>query len=72
MQMWVGGNSLAIYVDKQLCGGLCQLDKRRMGRELDCVIVGIWYLSDREVFDAYYKNHIAKWLLRNKSGFRDA
>jgi cullin 3 len=43
-----------------------------MAAELDRVIVIFRYLADKDVFEAYYKNHLAKRLLGNKSGSEEA
>lgn len=39
---------------------------------MDRVIVIFRYLADKDVFEAYYKNHLAKRLLGNKSGSEEA
>jgi cullin 3 len=39
---------------------------------LDRVIAIFRYLADKDVFEAYYKNHLAKRLLGNKSGSEEA
>ena len=65
-------NCLAVYVDELLRVGLRGADERRVNAELDKVIVIFRYLSDKDVFEAYYKNHLAKRLLFNKSGSEEA
>ena len=65
-------NCLAVYVDELLRVGLKGADERKVERELDRVIVIFRYLSDKDVFEAYYKNHLAKRLLGNKSGSEEA
>eukprot|EP00580_Thalassiosira_gravida_P017188 CAMPEP_0201657746 /NCGR_PEP_ID=MMETSP0494-20130426/875_1 /ASSEMBLY_ACC=CAM_ASM_000839 /TAXON_ID=420259 /ORGANISM="Thalassiosira gravida, Strain GMp14c1" /LENGTH=993 /DNA_ID=CAMNT_0048134639 /DNA_START=149 /DNA_END=3130 /DNA_ORIENTATION=- len=65
-------NCLAVYVDELLRAGLRGADERRVARELDRVIVIFRYLADKDVFEAYYKNHLAKRLLGNKSGSEEA
>lgn len=65
-------NCLAVYVDELLRGGLRGADERRVARELDRVIVVFRYLSDKDVFEAYYKSHLAKRLLGGKSGNEEA
>ena len=57
-----------VYVDELLQVGVRGADERKVGRELDRVIVIFRYLADKDVFKAYYKNHLAKHLLGNKSG----
>ncbi|KAL9183411.1 hypothetical protein ACHAXT_005198 [Thalassiosira profunda] len=65
-------NCLAVYVDELLRTGLRGADERRVSRELDRAIVIFRYLADKDVFEAYYKNHLAKRLLGNKSGSEEA
>ncbi|KAL7466447.1 hypothetical protein ACHAXS_006743 [Conticribra weissflogii] len=65
-------NCLAVYVDELLRVGLKGADERKVEMELDRVIVIFRYLSDKDVFEAYYKNHLAKRLLGNKSGSEEA
>lgn len=65
-------NCLAVYVDELLRVGLRGADERTVARELDRVIVIFRYLADKDVFEAYYKNHLAKRLLGNKSGSEEA
>ena len=65
-------NCLAVYVDELLRVGLRGADERQVARELDRVIVVFRYLADKDVFEAYYKNHLAKRLLGNKSGSEEA
>eukprot|EP00569_Conticribra_weissflogii_P005587 CAMPEP_0171347236 /NCGR_PEP_ID=MMETSP0878-20121228/27306_1 /TAXON_ID=67004 /ORGANISM="Thalassiosira weissflogii, Strain CCMP1336" /LENGTH=1035 /DNA_ID=CAMNT_0011851199 /DNA_START=170 /DNA_END=3277 /DNA_ORIENTATION=- len=65
-------NCLAVYVDELLRIGLKGADERKVEMELDRVIVIFRYLSDKDVFEAYYKNHLAKRLLGNKSGSEEA
>lgn len=65
-------NCLAVYVDELLRVGLRGADERKMARELDRVIVIFRYLADKDVFEAFYKNHLAKRLLGNKSGSEEA
>jgi len=65
-------NCLAVYVDELLRVGLRGVDERKVSAELDRVIVIFRYLSDKDVFEAYYKNHLAKRLLGNKSGSEEA
>lgn len=65
-------NCLAVYVDELLRVGLRGADESQVERELDRVIVVFRYLADKDVFEAYYKNHLAKRLLGNKSGSEEA
>ena len=61
-------NCLAVYVDELLRVGLRGANEKDINYELDRVIVIFRYLADKDVFEAYYKNHLAKRLLGNKSG----
>ena len=65
-------NCLAVYVDELLRVGLRGADERTVSRELDRVVVIFRYLADKDVFEAFYKNHLAKRLLGNKSGSDEA
>jgi cullin 3 len=65
-------NCLAVYVDELLRVGLRGADERTVARELDRVIIIFRYLADKDVFEAYYKNHLAKRLLGTKSGSEEA
>ncbi|KAL7505493.1 hypothetical protein ACHAXN_003192 [Cyclotella atomus] len=65
-------NCLAVYVDELLRVGLRGADERTVSVELDRVIVIFRYLADKDVFEAYYKNHLARRLLGNKSGSEEA
>ena len=46
--------------------------RRATTTKLDRVVVIFRYLADKDVFEAYYKNHLAKRLLGNKSGSEEA
>jgi len=61
-----------VYVDELLRVSLRGADERTVARELDRVVVIFRYLADKDVFEAYYKNHLAKRLLGNKSGSEEA
>lgn len=65
-------NCLTVYVDELLRVGLRGADEQVVSRELDRVIVLFRYLSDKDVFEAYYKDHLARRLLGNKSGSDEA
>jgi cullin 3 len=65
-------NCLAVYVDELLRVGLRGADERKVSSELDRAIVIFRFLADKDVFEAYYKSHLAKRLLGNKSGNEDA
>jgi len=58
---------LAIYVDELLRTGLKGATEAQVTAELQKVILVFRYLSDKDVFESYYKQHLAKRLLNNKS-----
>jgi cullin 3 len=58
---------LAIYVDELLRTGLKGTTEAQMNEELRKVIVVFRYLSDKDVFEAFYKQHLAKRLLGGRS-----
>ena len=58
---------LAIYVDELLKTGLKGSTEAKVAAELNKVILVFRYLSDKDVFESYYKQHLAKRLLGNKS-----
>ena len=61
---------LAIYVDELLRTGL--RDEQQINVELQKVITVFRYLSDKDVFESFYKQHLAKRLLGNRSVSDDA
>lgn len=65
-------NCLAVYVDKLLQAGLRGATESQMNTELGKVIVVFRYLSDKDVFESFYKQHLAKRLLGNRSVSDDA
>lgn len=58
---------LAVYVDELLRIGLKGATEAQVKDELQKVIVVFRYLSDKDVFEAFYKQHLAKRLLANRS-----
>ena len=58
---------LAVYVDELLRTGLRGASETQVKEELQKVIVVFRYLSDKDVFEAFYKQHLAKRLLANRS-----
>jgi len=63
---------LSIYVDELLRGGLRGKNEAEIGSEFEKVIIVFRYLSDKDVFEAFYKQHLAKRLLLGKSISDDA
>jgi len=63
---------LGIYVDELLRGGLRGKTEKEVSDELNKVIIVFRYLSDKDVFEAFYKQHLAKRLLGVKSVSEEA
>lgn len=63
---------LAVYVDELLRVGLRGVTEEQVSAELQKVIVVFRYLSDKDVFESFYKQHLAKRLLGNRSVSDDA
>lgn len=58
---------LAVYVDELLRAGLRGATEEKVTEELQKVIVVFRYLSDKDVFESFYKQHLAKRLLGGRS-----
>lgn len=58
---------LAVYSDELLRVGLRGASEAQVTEELQKVIVVFRYLQDKDVFEAYYKQHLAKRLLGGRS-----
>ena len=58
---------LAVYVDDLLRQGLRGCSELEMERQLSNVVTVFRYLSDKDVFESYYKQHLAKRLLTGRS-----
>jgi cullin 3 len=63
---------LAIYVDELLRVGLRGASEDQVNAELQKVITVFRFLSDKDVFESFYKQHLAKRLLGNRSVSEDA
>jgi len=63
---------LAIYVDELLRVGLRGATEEQISDELQKVIIVFRYLSDKDVFESFYKQHLAKRLLGGRSISDDA
>ena len=63
---------LAVYVDELLRVGLRGATEEQITQELQKVIVVFRYLSDKDVFESFYKQHLAKRLLGARSVSDDA
>lgn len=58
---------LAVYVDELLRTGLRGASEELIQEELNRVIVIFRYLADKDVFESFYKQHLAKRLLASRS-----
>ena len=58
---------IASYVDDLLKGGLRECTEEAADEQLDRVIVLFRYLTDKDVFESFYKQHLSKRLLGGKS-----
>jgi cullin 3 len=63
---------LAVYVDELLRVGLRGYNDEQINVELQKVITIFRYLSDKDVFESFYKQYLAKRLLGNRSVSDDA
>lgn len=63
---------LSVYVDELLRVGLRGAGEEQLNAELEKVIVVFRYLSDKDVFESFYKQHLAKRLLSGRSASDDA
>ena len=58
---------LAVYVDDLLKSGLRESTEAEAEVHLDRVIVIFRYLTDKDIFESFYKTHLSKRLLGGKS-----
>jgi cullin 3 len=63
---------LAVYVDELLRVGLKGATEEQTQEGLQKAIIVFRYLSDKDIFESYYKQHLAKRLLGGKSVSDDA
>ena len=63
---------LAVYVDELLRVSLRGFTEEQINTELQKAIVVFRFLSDKDVFESFYKQHLAKRLLGNRSVSDDA
>jgi cullin 3 len=63
---------LSMYVDELLRVGLRGATEDQVTQELNRVIIVFRYLSDKDVFESFYKQHLAKRLLGGRSVSDDA
>eukprot|EP00730_Choanoeca_flexa_P019489 TRINITY_DN9520_c0_g1_i1.p1 TRINITY_DN9520_c0_g1~~TRINITY_DN9520_c0_g1_i1.p1 ORF type:complete len:735 (+),score=219.46 TRINITY_DN9520_c0_g1_i1:131-2335(+) len=62
---------IARFVDAKLRTGYKECPEEELDALLDRVLVLFRYTSGKDVFEAYYKNHLARRLLHNKSASSD-
>jgi len=58
---------LALYVDEKLRIGLKGATEEAVNEEIQKIITVFRYLSDKDVFESFYKQHLAKRLLSGKT-----
>lgn len=58
---------LAVYADDLLRSGIKGVSEAEIARLLNSVIVVFRYISDKDVFESFYKQHLAKRLLMGRS-----
>ena len=58
---------MACYIDDQLKSGLRGVTEEDAEQQLERVIVIFRFLADKDVFENFYRNHLAKRLLASKS-----
>eukprot|EP00668_Euglena_longa_P028826 GGOE01036153.1.p1 GENE.GGOE01036153.1~~GGOE01036153.1.p1 ORF type:complete len:746 (-),score=233.76 GGOE01036153.1:273-2510(-) len=63
---------LSLYVDSKLRRTKTQLQDEEYDAIFDKVLILFRYLREKDVFEKYYKNHLAKRLLHQKSTSDDA
>ncbi|KAH7954622.1 hypothetical protein HPB49_020249 [Dermacentor silvarum] len=63
---------LSAFVDYMLRSGIKDMTKQEIGQLLDKVIALFRLLQEKDLFDCYYKKHLAKRLLLNKSASIEA
>mmetsp|Transcript_22990 Transcript_22990/g.56646 ORF Transcript_22990/g.56646 Transcript_22990/m.56646 type:complete len:764 (-) Transcript_22990:182-2473(-) len=63
---------LALYVDEKLRIGLKGATEEAVNEEIQKIITVFRYLSDKDVFESFYKQHLAKRLLSGKTVGDDA
>lgn len=63
---------LSVYVDELLRVGLRGKTEDQITQELNKIIIVFRYLSDKDIFESFYKQHLAKRLLMGRSVSDDA
>lgn len=65
-------SSLVAYIDELMRTGFKAATEKEVDQELDKVIVIFRYLQDKDVFEVYYKQYLAKRLLNRRSTSSEA
>lgn len=63
---------LSLFIDDKLKKGVKGMTEQEIEQVLDKTMVLFRYLQDKDVFERYYKQHLAKRLLLSKSGSDDS
>ena len=63
---------ISLFVDEQLRKGMKGTSEEEVEQVLDKVVMLFRYLQEKDVFEKYYKQHLAKRLLRARSVSDDA
>lgn len=63
---------LSLLLDKKLKKGKNQIEEKEQDAFFDKVILVFRHVREKDVFEKYYKNHLAKRLLTNRSASDDA
>ena len=58
---------LSLFIDDKLKKGVKGMTEQEIESVLDKTMVLFRFLQEKDVFERYYKNHLAKRLLLNKS-----
>ena len=62
---------LSLFIDDKLKKGVKGLSEQEIEQVLDKTMVLFRYIQDKDIFERYYKQHLAKRLLLNKSSSDD-
>lgn len=63
---------ISLYIDKLLRQDMKGMSDDEVELKLDAIMALFRYLHDKDVFEAYYKQHLAKRLLNNRTSSLDA
>jgi cullin 3 len=63
---------ISLFMDDRLRRGLKEMGEEEMESVLDAAILLFRYLQEKDVFEKYYKQHLAKRLLHGRSSSDDA